>query len=303
MMQRSKIHKLLREPLLHFLVIGAGLFFLFNQIGNPEVGADNRIVVTQANLDRLAAVWLRRMGRPPTSQEREQQVDHYIRQEILYREALAMGLDKDDAVVKKRMSQKLEFIFEDIATPPEPDDAQLQDYLNKHSDKFRQPSRYTFSQVYWSVDKRGDKALDDAKRLLARLQKSSHKIDVSAKGDALMLDHHYTDTSQLEVARLFGKPFSEKLNGIEPGQWTGPMDSAYGVHLVNVQQRTDTRLPDLAEIRDRVKGEYLFDWQREANAKFYDNLRKRYEVVVEQPLEELPENAQLETQSRKVAVQ
>jgi hypothetical protein len=303
MMQRSKIHKLLREPLLHFLVIGAVLFFLFSQVGDPKVGTDNRIVITQADLDRLAAVWLRRMGRPPTSQDRKLQLDHYIREQVLYREALAMGLDKDDAVVKKRMAQKLEFLFEDIATPPEPDDAKLQAYLKKHSKKFRRPARYTFSQVYLNTSKRGDKALDDAKLLLARLQQSTHKIDVLATGDALMLDHHYTDTSQPEVTRIFGEQFSEKLNRIEPGQWTGPIDSPYGVHLVNVEQRTDTRLPKLAEIRDQVKREYIFDWQRDANEQFYENLRKRYEVIVEQPLEELPGNPQLETQSQKVAIQ
>lgn len=303
MMQRSKIHKLLREPLLHFLVIGAGLFFLFNQVGGPEVGADNRIVITQAKLERLAAVWQQRMGRPPTSQEREQQLDHYIREQVLYREALAMGLDKDDAVVKRRMAQKLEFIFEDIATPPEPDDTKLQAYLKKHPDKFTQPARYTFSHIYLSVDKRGDKALDDAKLLLARLQQKAHKIDASAAGDALMLNHHYTDTSQPEVARLFGKRFSKKLNSIEPGQWSGPLDSPYGVHLVNVQQRKDTRLPVLAEIREQVKAEYIFDWQRDANEQFYANLRKRYEVVVEQPLEELPGNAQFETRSQRAVLQ
>jgi hypothetical protein len=201
------------------------------------------------------------------------------------------------------MAQKLEFMFEDIATPPEPGDALLQAYLKKHPEKFMQPARYTFSHIYLSVDKRGDKALNDAKLLLARLQQSAHKIDVSAAGDALMLNPHYTDTSQPEVARLFGKQFSEKMNGIEPGQWTGPFASPYGVHLVNVQQRTDTRLPELAEIRDQVKREYIFDWQRDANEQFYDNLRKRYEVVVEQPLEELPKNAQLETRSQKATLQ
>jgi imidazoleglycerol phosphate dehydratase HisB len=296
------LKKLLHEPLIHFMLIGIILFALFSMVGEPESDKGNRLVVTQVHVERLVKTYQKRWGRPPGQAEVKNLVDGFIRQEILYREALAMGLDKDDAMVKRRMSQKLKFMFEDIAPPPEPDDAQLQTYLKKHSDKFRKPARYTFSQIYLSVDKRGDKALDDAKRLLARLQHNSHKIDVSVAGDALMLDHHYTDTSQLEVAQIFGKPFSEKLNDIEPGQWVGPMDSAYGVHLVNVQQRTDTRLPDLAEIRDRVKGEYLFDWQREANEQFYDALRNRYEVVVEQPLEELPENAQLETQSRKVAV-
>ncbi len=296
------LKKLLHEPLIHFVFLGIILFVLFDMVGEPESDKDNRLVVTQAHMERLVNTFQKRRNRTPVPTEVNHLIEGFIRQEILYREALAMGLDKNDAMVKRRMAQKLEFIFEDTATPPEPDDAQLRGYLQKHSEKFTQPARYTFSQVYWSVDKRGDKALDDAKRLLSRLKHSSHKIDVSVAGDALMLDHHYTDTSQPEVSRLFGKPFSEKLNGIEPGQWVGPMDSAYGVHLVNVQQRTDIRLPDLAEIRDRVKGEYLFDWQREANAQFYDNLRERYEIILEQPLEELPAKAQLETQSRNDAV-
>ena len=296
------LKKLLHEPLIHFVFLGIILFVLFDMVGEPESDKDNRLVVTQAHMERLVNTFQKRRNRTPVPTEVNHLIEGFIRQEILYREALALGLDKDDAVVKRRMARKLEFLIEDIAPPPEPDDAQLQAYLNKHPEKFRKPARYTFSHIYLSVDKRGDKALDDAKRLLSRLKHSSHKIDVSVAGDALMLDHHYTDTSQPEVSRLFGKPFSEKLNGIEPGQWVGPMDSAYGVHLVNVQQRTDIRLPDLAEIRDRVKGEYLFDWQREANAQFYDNLRERYEIILEQPLEELPAKAQLETQSRNDAV-
>jgi hypothetical protein len=297
------LRKLLHEPLIHFVFIGIILFVLFSMVGEPESDNDNRLVVTQAHVERLVKTFQKRRNRTPVPIEVKNLVDGFIRQEILYREALAMGLDKGDSVVRRRMSQKLEFMFEDIATPPEPDDAQLQAYLEKHPEKFTQPARYTFSQVYWSTDKRGDRAPGDAKRLLARLQQSPHKIDVSAAGDALMLDHHYTDTSQPEVARLFGKPFSEKLNGVDPGQWTGPLDSAYGVHLVNVQQRTDTRLPALAEIRAQVKREHLFDWQREANEQFYKNFRKRYEIIIEQPLEDLPENAQLETQSQKVALQ
>jgi len=295
--------KLLHEPLIHFVFIGIILFLLFSMVGEPESDKGYRLVVTQAHMERLVNTFQKRRNRTPVPTEVNHLIEGFIRQEILYREALALGLDKDDAVVKRRMARKLEFLIEDIAPPPEPDDAQLQAYLNKHPEKFRKPAHYTFSHIYLSVDKRGDKALDDAKRLLSRLKHSSHKIDVSVAGDALMLDHHYTDTSQPEVSRLFGKPFSEKLNGIEPGQWTGPMDSAYGVHLVNVQQRTDNRLLDLAEIRDRVKGEYLFDWQREANAQFYDNLRKRYEIIIEQPLEDLPEKAELENQSQKVALQ
>jgi len=297
------LRKLLHEPLIHFLFIGIVLFALFGMVGEPESDRDNRLVVTQAHVDRLVKTFQKRWNRTPGQNEVNNLVEGFIRQEILYREALAMGLDKDDAVVRRRMAQKIEFMFNDIATPPEPDDAQLQAYLEKNPEKFKRPARYTFSHVYLNADKRGDKVIDDAKQLLARLKQSAHKIDVSAAGDALMLDHHYTDFSEPEVARLFGQQFSEKLNNIGPGQWTGPLDSPYGVHLVNVQQRTDTRLPKLTEIRDQVKREYIFDRQRDANEQFYNNLRKRYEVIVEQPPEELPSNAQLETRSQKAALQ
>lgn len=296
------LKKLLHEPLIHFLFIGIVLFALFGMVGEPESGKGNRLVVTQAYVDRLVKTFQKRWNRMPGQVEVNHLVEGFIREEILYREALAMGLDKDDAVVRRRMAQKIEFLFKDIATPPEPDDAQLQAYLKKHSEKFRRPARYTFSHVYLNADKRGAKVLDDAKQLLARLKQSAHKIDVSAAGDALMLDHHYTDFSQPEVARLFGQQFSEKLSDIGPGQWAGPVDSPYGVHLVNVQQRTDTRLPKLVEIRDQVKREYIYDRQRDANEQFYNNLRKRYEVIFEQPLEELPGNAQLETRSQEVAL-
>jgi parvulin-like peptidyl-prolyl isomerase len=299
----TMLKKLLHEPLIHFCFIGIVLFALFGMVGESESDRDNRLVVTQAHVDRLVKTFQKRWSRMPGQAEVKNLVEGFIRQEILYREALAIGLDKDDAVVRRRMAQKIDFMFKDIATPSEPDDAQLQDYLKKHPEKFTRPPRYTFSHVYLNADKRGDKVIDDAKQLLARLQQSANKPDLSTAGDALMLDHHYTDFSQPEVARLFGQQFSEKLNTIGPGQWTGPLDSAYGVHLVNVQQRTDTRLPTLVEIRDQVKREYIFDRQRDANEQFYNNLRKRYEVIVEQPLEELPGNAQPETRSQKAALQ
>jgi hypothetical protein len=297
----AMFNKLLHEPLIHFLFIGTVLFVLFGMLNDPESDQDNRLVVTQAHVDHLVKTFQKRWNRLPGQAEVKNLVDSFIRQEVLYREALAIGLDKDDSVVRRRMAQKIDFMFKDIATPPEPGDAQLQEYLKKHPEKFTRPPRYTFSHVYLNADKRGDKVFDDAKLLLTRLNQNANKPDLSAAGDALMLDHHYTDTSQPEVARLFGQQFSEKLNTVGPGQWTGPVDSAYGVHLVNVQQRTDTRLPKLAEIRDQVRREYIFDRQSDANEQFYNNLRKRYKVIVEQPLEELPGNDQLETQSQMAA--
>ena len=168
-MKRFKIYKLLREPLLHFLVIGAGLFFLFNQVGDPEIGTDDRIVITQANLDRLATVWLRRMGRPPTSQEREQQLDHYIRQQVLYREALAMGLDQDDVIVSRRLAQKMEYLFSDLSVIPKPSEAELSSFLSENPAKFTVPAHISFSQLYLDPNRRGQEVYADAQKLLTQL--------------------------------------------------------------------------------------------------------------------------------------
>ena len=196
MTQRSKIRNLLREPLLHFLVIGAGLFFLFNQVGDPEVGADNRIVITQADLDRLAAVWLRRMGRPPTSQEREQQLDHYIREQVLYREALAMGLDQNDVIVRRRLAQKMEYLFNDLSLIPEPTEAELSLFLSENPEKFTVPASISFNQIYLDPTRRGQKVHEDAKKLLTQLntQKgitddvANKPIDLQSASAAVRLD-------------------------------------------------------------------------------------------------------------------
>ena len=115
MMKQFKLYNLLREPLLHFLVIGAGLFFLFSQISDPEIENDHRITITQTDLDRLAAIWLKSMGRPPSAQEREQQLKHYIREQVLYREAMTMGLDQDDVIVRRRLAKKMEYLFNDLS--------------------------------------------------------------------------------------------------------------------------------------------------------------------------------------------
>jgi len=275
------LKKLIKEPLIHFLFIGVVLFALFGIVGEPETGLSNRIEVMQADVDRLVATWQRRWNRPPTPSELNNLVESYVREEILYREAVAMGLEKDDSVVRRRMAQKVEFLFKDISTPPEPADADLQAYLDKNPGKFTRPARYTFSHIYLSVDKRGDKAMKDAQQLLSQLQNNPNQKDPTQYSDMFMFDYHYADISDYEITRIFGEQFTKQLAELNTGEWQGPVDSGYGIHLVQVQQRIDPVLPLLVEIRDRVKTEYVAELQRDANQKFYQSLRERYEVVVE----------------------
>jgi hypothetical protein len=281
MMQKFNIYTLLREPLLHFLMIGAGLFFLFNQVGEPDIVTDNRIVITQADLDRLADVWLRRTGRPPRSQEREQQLDHFIREEVLYREAMAMGLDKDDVIVRRRLSQKMEYLFNDLSATAEPTETELNTFLTDNVSKFTVPAKISFRHIYLNPNSRGQGVYEDAEKLLAQLHDPAGVTDVTSRGDRSLLPYDYSEERGKQLAGLFGESFATQLFELPAGSWQGPITSAYGVHLVYVKSHIKSRLPQLTEIRKRVSGEWQAEKQRKSNEVFYQSLRQRYEIVLD----------------------
>ncbi len=284
-MIHTTLKRLLREPLLHFLLIGLGLFLLYSQVGDPETVVDHRIVITQADTERLASLWERRWSRPPTPKERDRLIKDYIREEILYREALALGLQQDDTIVRRRMAQKMEFLFKDFAVQPEPTDDELQAFLDAHPDQFTESRRYTFTHVYLNRDRRGESVEKEAEQLLSHLRKQSGPVDAAQIGDRFMFQHHFSKQSEDQIARMFGTVFSTRLADLETGTWQGPVDSGYGVHLVYLSHRTEPRLPDLAEIRDRVRTELTASRQREAEEAFYQQLRQRYEIVLERQSE------------------
>jgi hypothetical protein len=271
----------LKEPLLHFLLIGAGLFWLFYEVGDPAAERDDRIVVTADDVERLVALWGRTWQRPPTSEELQGLIDGHIREEVLFREAVALGLDEDDTIVRRRLAQKAEFLLEDLTAQPEPDDAELESYLQRSPDRFRTPARYTLAQVYLSPDRRGDEAEADALRLLETLRRDGAAVDPVAVGDPLMLERRLVDHSETEIAGLLGQDFAAALAEVPEGRWAGPLESAYGLHLVYVESREPARVPPLSEIRDRVLAEYVADRQREANESIYQALKARYEIVIE----------------------
>lgn len=281
MMQRFKIDKVLREPLLHFLVIGAGLFFLFNQVGDPDVETNNRIIITQADLDRLAAVWLRRMGRPPSAQEREQQLEHYIREQVLYREAQTLGLDQDDVIVRRRLAQKMEYLFNDLSLLPEPTEAELSSFLSENPSKFTLPATISFSHIYLDPNRR-DQAIDeDAKQLLKQLQDPTGVVNTTDLGDRSLLPYEFTKERGNKLANLFGEAFVKQVFALPVDSWEGPITSEYGVHLIYVNSRSEAQLPPLAQIRERVSNDWRAVKQHEANEAFYQSLHQRYEIVLD----------------------
>ena len=271
------------EPLLHFLLIGAAIFVLFYQVAEPETVADNRIVISEGDIDRMITLFERKTQRLPTQQELKGLVDAEIREQILYREALAMGLDEDDTIVRRRMAQKVEFMFNDIIDTADLSDAELQASLDDNPEQFREPARTSFVHVYLNSDRRGDSIETDAGQLLAALNQTGDPLNPAHAGDPFMLGYAFENQSEHQVARMFGQDFAESLATLTPGSWQGPVTSGYGLHLVYINDRSESWLPPLDEIRDSVLHELMAVQRQQANKAFYQSLRDRYQVIVEQP--------------------
>jgi len=276
------MRRLLREPLLHFLLLGAVLFAAFGVTGKRTGGEAETIAVTQGRVAQLSATFARTWHRAPSPEELEGLIDNYIREEVYVRQALALGLDRDDAVIRNRLRLKMEFIS-DIAPPGEPTDDDLRAYLNAHRAAFRSEPRFSFSQVYLNPRRRGERLGRDAAQLLAQLNRAGGKAEVAALGDATLLEHRFSDLPAGEVAKQFGDRFAARLDELPPGQWQGPVESGYGAHLVLVSDRREGRLPALEEVRDIVRREWANAQRVERNEKLYQGLRSRYTVTVERP--------------------
>ncbi len=275
--------RLLREPLLHFLLIGAALFLLYGALNRGVSDAPRDIVIPDSRVEALAenfaTVWMR----PPTPVEIKGLIDDYVAEEIYYREAIAMGLDQDDTVIRRRLRQKMEFISEGVADAAEPTDAELQAYLDRHPGKFALPAQLSFRQVYFSPDRRGEAARRDAERLLAELQAGRGPADLAEAGDPTLLPPGMEAATPQDIAGAFGEEFAAQVEEAPEGQWTGPLQSGYGLHLVRVEARTAGKASTLAGIRPIVERELMSERRRELNAAFLDGLRRKYDVRVEGP--------------------
>ena len=279
---KTILGKLFREPLFHFLLLGAAIFFLAGQVRKPSIGAGGKIVVTQSAMESMVVGFSRTWMRPPTQEEMQGLVDDYVREQVLYREAKAMGLDQDDVIVRRRMRQKFEFLAEDLATRSSPTDQELEVYLQQHLDTFRAEPSFSFEHIFLSRDKHGASTAAEANALLGDLSgKNDDTIDVEKRGDTFLLPSRFEKTSAAETAQLFGENFAKQLTTIEPGRWAGPIESSYGLHLVRLYGRTPGAAPPLASVRDSVFRDFLNDRRKQALDAQYSKLRARYTVMVE----------------------
>jgi hypothetical protein len=278
--------RILQEPLLHFALLGALLFAAYGFLNRDPAADPQRIVVSPGQIEHMFTTFARTWQRPPTGAELKALVDQYVREEVLSREAMKLGLEQNDTVIRRRLQQKMEFIAEDLVVAAEPTEADLAAYLAKHPDAFRQDRQLTFRHVYLNPEKHGDQLDADVAKLLADLKAAGAQADISKLGDPTLLERAFRNESQRRVEANFGAEFSAKLASLPLGEWTGPVLSGFGTHLVLVEERTEGRIATLDEVRPQVRREWENARRLEMNTKFLETLLKQYEVTIEWPKEQ-----------------
>ncbi len=275
--------RILTEPLVHFLLIGALLFVGFALLQSDDQSMETTIVVTDSDIKILKADFERTWQRPPRETELEGLIEEKIREEIAYREGLALGLDRDDPYIRRRLRMKLELMLEDISAQGSPADEVLQKFLYDNREKFRQEPRYSLSQIYLNPAQRRETLEEDAEELLERLNRGRHQVDLGQIGDSIMLPRDIPMSPASVINRQFGSDFTNQLSDIATGTWQGPIRSGYGIHLVLIDERVEGRDPELEEIRPLVEREYELVMRKELKEKIYANLREKYTVEIEPP--------------------
>jgi peptidyl-prolyl cis-trans isomerase C len=283
---RSISIRIFKEPLLHFAVVGAAIYLLFGAYGQQDAGDaivnENSIVVTEGEINWLAEMWQKKWNRPPSDAEMVGLVRDHLRETVLYREAVAMGLDKDDVIIRRRMAQKLEFLVQDLIQPEPATQETLQAFFKDHLDRYQVPPLLTFTHVFIDPDKRGDDTLEDAEKLKAELIASAKVPDeASDLGDRFMLQSYYPERDEADLSKLFGSEFAKSIVALEPQQWHGPVLSGYGTHLVYVHDRQELAPPTYEQVAERVRADLENEQREKLNGEYIESLLSRYSVIIE----------------------
>jgi PPIC-type PPIASE domain len=269
-----------REPILHFLLIGGLLFWVYGRV-TPMDNGGGRIVVTQAMVDELAQQHQARWMRPATEQELANLVDAHVRDEVLYREGLTLGLDRDDPVIKRRVRQKLDVMFEEQLAAAAPSDAELSAHLARHAVRFTRPASLSFEQIFFD----GSAKEPAVERAVAAAQGAlACGVDAQALGQPTLLPRSVDQQPADRIKRDFGAVFTASLNQLPVGVWSGPVASGLGAHLVRVSARTPAVLPPLDEVRQQVTRDWENERRDRSREHSYRKLRERYDVVIEPAL-------------------
>lgn len=269
-MARTRGQALLREPLMHFLILGGLLFAAYAWINRGGREAPGVVRITAQEVDWLREVWVRQWQRTPSEQDLSGLVGEYLREQLLAREARALGLDENDVVVRRHLAQKLEFLVKDAARLAEPADEELLRAYEANRERYREPARVSFTQIFFRTE-------GAAAAAMARIATGGS----TDAGDGTLLAPEYIDVDEPTVANLLGGEFAAALFEMEPGGWHGPLESVYGFHLLSISARHEARLPPFEEVRGRVLEQWHRARQAEVTDRFYADLLEKYAVVVD----------------------
>jgi len=280
----NKFTRVFKEPLIQFLIIGAAIYGAYAMFATPEEDFRDTLVHVDSNrINAFISEWESRWNRPPTREEIDGLIQSYIKEDVLYRQAVAMGLNEDDPITRRRMAQKLEFLTSDLAMMIQPAEGELERYFSDNSEAYRAPDRMTFSQVFFDPDSRGNSTLEDAAEALLELQAAGVPTEESMQvGDGFMLQSDFVSVTATEAARQMGSGFVEAVVQLEPGSWHGPVLSGYGVHLVYVYSYKKSPPAVFEEVQAAVLENWQLEQREQFNADFLRNLKERYEIVIDE---------------------
>lgn len=277
---RRRLAQALREPLVHFLIAGVVIFVIYGWGGNAVDAESRRIVVGEEQVKRLASMWAQTWQRPPNARELDGLIRDYIKEEIYYREAKRLGLDEDDTVVRRRLRSKMEFLATSEAENMVPTDATLQAWLNKYPARYDTDPVISFDSVYVSANDGDDPARAKAVRILTQLKAGD---DAAKLGDQISLPRSMQAASQLSISRQYGEEFGAALAKLPKGEWSGPVASGFGLHLVRINSIDVSRKPTLAEVRQQVENDWRSATKEQRENKAYQALLDGYDIDIERP--------------------
>jgi len=280
--------RLLRHPATHIIALGIVVFILRTLIFAGDEAPDTTIRITEGVVEELVTKWSMTFARQPSDKELTSIVGDYIREEVYYREAKKLGLDKDDLVVRRRLAQKMDFLSKDLASLAEPTEQEIADFYEKNLEDYRFPPVATFSHIFFNIDKHGLlEARDLAVSVRDRINANPVPVEQAYEmGDLFVLRHHYQKRTPFDVEGLFGRQeLSDSLFRSEPGIWHGPVTSGYGLHLIYVHERIDSWVPELEETKAQVLQDLMMDIRRQTNDIFFASLRSNYEIEIDETLQ------------------
>lgn len=282
------ISRLLRDPLVHFVLLGLVGFGAYSWVGSPDPGRDDAVRISATEIRRLAEGFRLTQGRAPAPDELSALVNAEVRRRVLYREALALGLDENDTVIRQRLIEKMQFLMQDTEVPPEPGEDELRSYLQAHREQFRVPATVSFEQIFFDPRRRGERALSDARSTLAGIA-NGRTAAAAVEGDRYIW-RRVTHSLPLSAAEArFGMPFVTALTALPVGEWAGPLRSSSGIHLVKLTGLTDARDPTLEEVRDQVRAGYVKEAMKRLDDQKYRAISNRYRVLIDFPEDLLPD--------------